>query len=108
MAKKAKPESSSDAGVRGVDLAEIERLLDFMKEHGLEEFEYEREGIHVLLKKAPNERSQGVHGAASAVASVAGAAPPSKTSASRSGSLVTERASAEGESRAEAEDVHLI
>jgi len=35
-----------------VDLAEVERLLDFMQEHGLEEFEYERKGVHFHLRKA--------------------------------------------------------
>ena len=39
-------------GVRGVDLAEVEQLLAFMEKHQLEEFEYERAGVHVRLKKA--------------------------------------------------------
>jgi len=36
---------------QGVDLPEIERLLAFMEQHNLEEFEYERNGLHVRLKK---------------------------------------------------------
>jgi acetyl-CoA carboxylase biotin carboxyl carrier protein len=51
MAKKTKP----DAGVskaRGVDLEEIERVLQFMEKHRLEQFEYERDGVHIVLKKA--------------------------------------------------------
>ncbi|MGH9689760.1 MAG: acetyl-CoA carboxylase biotin carboxyl carrier protein [Candidatus Acidiferrales bacterium] len=52
MAKKTRPEASSSAPLRGVDLAEVERLLEFMQKHGLEQFEYERGGIHILLKKA--------------------------------------------------------
>jgi len=51
MAKKSKPNAGAGAG-SGVDLAEIERLLEFMQKHGLEQFEYEREGFHVVLKKA--------------------------------------------------------
>jgi acetyl-CoA carboxylase biotin carboxyl carrier protein len=35
----------------GVDLQEIERLLAFMEQHGLEEFEYERDSFRVRLKK---------------------------------------------------------
>ena len=40
------------ADVRGVDLAEVERLLAFMQQHGLDEFEYERAGVHIRLKRA--------------------------------------------------------
>jgi acetyl-CoA carboxylase biotin carboxyl carrier protein len=47
-----KQNAEQRGGVRGVDLAEVERLLAFMQKHGLEEFEYERAGVHVRLKKA--------------------------------------------------------
>ncbi|HTR47945.1 MAG TPA: acetyl-CoA carboxylase biotin carboxyl carrier protein [Verrucomicrobiae bacterium] len=52
MAKKTKAEPLGAGGIKGVDLAEVERLLAFMQKHGLEEFEYERAGVHVRLKKA--------------------------------------------------------
>jgi acetyl-CoA carboxylase biotin carboxyl carrier protein len=61
MAKKPKQESPSITRTRsasasgtsseGVDLAEIERLLQFMEKHGLEEFEYKRKGLRIWLKK---------------------------------------------------------
>ncbi|HWG58320.1 MAG TPA: acetyl-CoA carboxylase biotin carboxyl carrier protein [Candidatus Acidoferrales bacterium] len=51
MAKKSKPASQAETEVFGVDLPEIERLLDFMQKHNLEEFEYERNGLHIRLKK---------------------------------------------------------
>jgi len=51
MAKKTKLESGANSNLRGVDLAEVERLLGFMQKHGLEEFEYDHAGIHVRLKK---------------------------------------------------------
>jgi|SRR5208282_5091898 len=51
MAKKNKPESSGNPEIRGVDIAEVERLLAFMERHGLEEFEYARAGVHIRLKK---------------------------------------------------------
>jgi len=35
-----------------VDLAEVERLLEFMNEHGLEEFEYARGDFHICLRKS--------------------------------------------------------
>ena len=36
----------------GVDVEQLERLLDFMAAHGLEEFEYEHGGLHIRLKKS--------------------------------------------------------
>jgi len=58
MAKKAKGNRDSEKVVGGVDLREVERLLEFMKKHGLEQFEYEASGVHIMLKKAP-EQSRG-------------------------------------------------
>src|ERR1700689_3461083 len=52
MPKKPKTEAGSDALVHGVDLREVERVLDFMRKHNLEEFEYERGDVHIRLKKA--------------------------------------------------------
>ena len=57
MAKKSNPQSAPE-GPRGVDLAEVEQLLAFMERHGLEEFEYERDGVRVRLKK-PSSHPQG-------------------------------------------------
>jgi len=51
MAKKSTPKASPSSPVHGVDLPEIEKLLDFMRKHGLEEFEYERQGFRIRLKK---------------------------------------------------------
>lgn len=47
-----KSSQTSDQAVPGVDLGEVERLLDFMTEHGLEEFEYARGDLHIRLKRA--------------------------------------------------------
>ena len=49
MAKKASTETGKQAGT--VNLPEIEQILEFMGKHGLEEFEYERAGLHIRLKK---------------------------------------------------------
>jgi acetyl-CoA carboxylase biotin carboxyl carrier protein len=61
MAKKAKlnapinkhdrPADPSERHPDGVNLAEVERLLEFMQKHGLEEFEYRRKGLRIWLKK---------------------------------------------------------
>jgi acetyl-CoA carboxylase biotin carboxyl carrier protein len=43
---------ASEISVPGVDIEQLERLLEFMAEHGLEEFEYSRGDFNVRLKKA--------------------------------------------------------
>src|SRR5579864_8225191 len=65
MPKKQNP--GQGGGIRGVDLAEVERLLAFMEKHELEEFEYERAGVHIRLKKA--SARAGAHRSVSTVAS---------------------------------------
>jgi len=51
MAKKQKSKPGSREAAGGVDLTDVERLLAFMDKHGLEEFEYARDGVHIRLKK---------------------------------------------------------
>ena len=58
MAKKSKPEKNASRGTTNVNLDEIEQLLDFMQKHGLQEFEYEREGVRIFLKKAGEQTSE--------------------------------------------------
>ena len=43
---------SAGLSVPGVDLEQVETLLEFMNAHDLEEFEYEHKGLHIRLKKA--------------------------------------------------------
>lgn len=38
--------------IPGVDLVQVERVLDFMASHHLEEFEYSHGGLHIRLKRA--------------------------------------------------------
>ena len=47
-----KQPSGNDISVPGVDLGQLERLLSFMSEHGLEEFEYAHGDLRIRLKKA--------------------------------------------------------
>jgi acetyl-CoA carboxylase biotin carboxyl carrier protein len=110
MAKKAKTEAGASANKSSVDLGEVERLLTFMQQHGLEEFEYERGGFHIRLKK-PSGAPQYIPAPATAVAGpaasshAAGAAqPPSAAPASPSPAPTgeaTPAASAE-------EDLHVV
>ena len=51
MPKKPNPQTAQEGSPQGVDLGEVEKLLAFMEKHGLEEFEYERDGVRVRLKK---------------------------------------------------------
>jgi acetyl-CoA carboxylase biotin carboxyl carrier protein len=47
-----KQPASTEFSVPGVDLGQLERLLSFMSEHGLEEFEYAHGDLRIRLKKA--------------------------------------------------------
>jgi hypothetical protein len=53
--KKKAPKATAGEGfaMPGVDVAQLERLLDFMAAHDLEEFEYEHGGLHIRLRKRP-------------------------------------------------------
>lgn len=57
MKNRKKPSPNEPAG-SPFELGEIERLLEFMSQHGLEEFEYARGDLRVRLKKHfPNSNS---------------------------------------------------
>ena len=47
-----KKNSSTAGAAPGVEFGQLEKLLDFMEAHGLEEFEYEQAGLRIRLKKA--------------------------------------------------------
>jgi len=47
-----KQTQGSEISVPGIDLGQLERLLSFMSEHGLEEFEYAHGDLRIRLKKA--------------------------------------------------------
>src|SRR5579862_716518 len=89
--KKNKNAPASGAfSVPGVDAAQLERLLDFMAAHNLEEFEYEHGGVHIRLRKAsgsvppaaPGRAASGTHlapaAAAAAMPAAASAAAPAE------------------------------
>jgi acetyl-CoA carboxylase biotin carboxyl carrier protein len=99
MAKKTKSHSGAGAHAEGVDLVEIKRLLAFMQENGLEEFEYERGGVHIRLKKA--SATSGAPAVAAPSPAVASAAPAPAHAPAAS-------AHDSGKAAAPAADVHLI
>jgi acetyl-CoA carboxylase biotin carboxyl carrier protein len=58
MKESRKKNSNNELDSLGVEFGQLEKLLDFMASHGLEEFEYEKAGVRIRLKKAgisPNE-----------------------------------------------------
>jgi acetyl-CoA carboxylase biotin carboxyl carrier protein len=96
MAKKSKPEVGTGTEASGVDLTEVERLLAFMQTHGLQEFEYERRGVHIRLKKLAPQAAGEAHFVA--------AAPP----AAAHGELSAAPLAAAPQAAASAEQLHLI
>ena len=51
MKGKRKADNPSELSGGGVDLSQLERLLAFMSQHGLEEFEYSHGDLRIRLKK---------------------------------------------------------
>jgi acetyl-CoA carboxylase biotin carboxyl carrier protein len=95
--------------VPGVDVAQLEKLLDFMAAHGLEEFEYEHEGLHIRLKKASSASEAP---ARPQTTSKRFAAPPAQAAAPSAEAAPVAPASAEAAADAPAappaEDLHII
>lgn len=50
---RSKKNSGKQRPGSGVEFGQLEKLLDFMASHGLEELEYERAGLRIRLKKTP-------------------------------------------------------
>jgi acetyl-CoA carboxylase biotin carboxyl carrier protein len=98
MAKKAKQAAGGDF-VSGVNLAEVERLLAFMQDHGLEEFEYQQGDLHIRLKKSSAGNPAGAAGASF------GAPQASHSAPSQAAPSVPH---SHGVPPAPAEDLHIV
>jgi acetyl-CoA carboxylase biotin carboxyl carrier protein len=70
---KSKNKAASGLTIPGVDLVQVERVLDFMASHHLEEFEYSHGGLHIRLKRAMGGRNSA---AGQSPAQVMAEAPP--------------------------------
>jgi acetyl-CoA carboxylase biotin carboxyl carrier protein len=108
MAKKSTPQKTGSSHTGGVDLQEVERLLEFMAKHGLEEFEYERAGFRIRLRK-PFSQPMGFSRAVSAPEIVVAAGPSAAAGHAGPGagsSTAPEQAAEAG--RAASEDVHVV
>jgi acetyl-CoA carboxylase biotin carboxyl carrier protein len=103
MRSKQQKAGSSEAVTAGVDWSEVERLLEFMSRHGLEEFEYAHGDLRIRLKKpVANSNSAGRSFALPEIV-VAHPGPPATEAPAAPGSA-PEAATEAGL----AEDTHLI
>jgi acetyl-CoA carboxylase biotin carboxyl carrier protein len=57
VTRNKKAAEASDPDIPGVDLNQVERVLEFMAGHNLEEFEYSQGDFHIRLKRAVAGRS---------------------------------------------------
>jgi acetyl-CoA carboxylase biotin carboxyl carrier protein len=82
--KKKAPKTASGEGfaMPGLDVPQLEHLLDFMAAHDLEEFEYEHGGLHIRLRKASAAPKALGRSVAAAPAASAVANAPSSLAAS--------------------------
>jgi acetyl-CoA carboxylase biotin carboxyl carrier protein len=80
--------SNSDVSAPGVDFGELERLLSFMSNHGLEEVEYAHGDLKIRLKKA------GLQGTGVPVQSIVAAAPAPQATAAQATSAPPDSAPA--------------
>ena len=114
MAKKPKQPAAAAAPALptgGADLSHLERMLAFMEQHGLEEFEYEHAGLRVRLRKpsanthhtsALPARAFGMGAMTPPEILVGGSASPAAESASGAPSR------SEPSGAADAEDLHVV
>jgi acetyl-CoA carboxylase biotin carboxyl carrier protein len=112
MAKKPTSKAASGSPAHGVDLPEIEKLLDFMRKHGLEEFEYERQGFRIRLKK-PSSPSYAFPSGQLPEIVVASAAPhashaPAAASGAGSGAAPPNAPRDAAADSMRAEDLHIV
>jgi acetyl-CoA carboxylase biotin carboxyl carrier protein len=96
-----KSSATTDLNIPGVEIGQLEKLLDFMASHGLEEFEYEHAGLRIRLRKAPGvvnsaPRHEILHPSTPGPSPAAATAPHSADPAPASAST------------AAAEDLHVI
>lgn len=106
MPKNPKSPSNPEMKAAGVDLPEVERVLEFMHKHGLEEFEYERNGLRLRLKKPSAAGPGSFRAIPSSEILVAAPQPPTATAplATAAGGPAKE---ASGEV-ARSEDLHVV
>jgi acetyl-CoA carboxylase biotin carboxyl carrier protein len=104
--KNKKTAAAAGFPMAGVDVEQLERLLDFMAVHGLEEFEYEHGGLHIRLRKAASGMAVSPRSAAKPDAGTISDSPsthPQSSPVSESGGATHPASPA-----ATAEELHII
>jgi acetyl-CoA carboxylase biotin carboxyl carrier protein len=105
-----KQSQGSEFSVPGIDLAQLERLLSFMSEHGLEEFEYAHGDLRIRLKKAiaapPAPPSRALPAAREFA--LPGTAAPAEPAASEPAPPAAAESSASAPPASAADDLHVI
>ena len=100
-----KQTQSAEVKVPGIDLGQLEQLLSFMSEHGLEEFEYAQGDLRIHLKKAVASASSAPSQALSAASQSSVAATPARAETTRAES---EPVAASAPAAAPPDDLHVI
>jgi len=114
MAGSKKSKGGGGSGASGVDLRELEQLLEFMSKHALEEFEYERDSLRIRLRKASHNSGPVLRSAVVpeiVIAAPAGGVPVVAASASAPAAAPAAGAPPRESTPAEAgrgEDLHMI
>jgi acetyl-CoA carboxylase biotin carboxyl carrier protein len=105
-----KQSQGSEFSVPGIDLAQLERLLSFMSEHGLEEFEYAHGDLRIRLKKAIAAPMAAPTRALPAAREMALPGTPvhPEAAASESATMAASESSAPAPSPSAADDLHVI
>jgi acetyl-CoA carboxylase biotin carboxyl carrier protein len=120
MAKKPKQTAKGTVPAQssaGADLSHLERMLAFMEQHGLEEFEYESAGLRVRLRK-PSANAHHASALSARAFGMGAMTPPeilvagSATSPADSAPGAPSRSESAGPrpeaSGADAEDLHVV
>jgi acetyl-CoA carboxylase biotin carboxyl carrier protein len=107
MKRKPSSKSNTESAIGASELEQIEKFLDYMSEHNLEEFEFENGSVRVRLKKpsaAPVYAAAPPRAYAAPEIIVAGAAPAQSAASATSSAQAAHAAAAPSGS----EDLHLV
>lgn len=108
MPSKKKKEETKAVSPAGVDLNQVERVIEFMAKHGLEEFEYHHGGLSIRLRRPlGSSNSAGTRFAPEIIV----AQPPAPAAAPAGGATATDSGAAAATPAAEAavgEELHMI
>jgi acetyl-CoA carboxylase biotin carboxyl carrier protein len=96
-----KSSATTDLNIQGVEVGQLEKLLDFMASHGLEEFEYEHAGLRIRLRKASGQAN------AAPRPEIVRQSAPGPSAAAETAPHLVDAAPAPG-STTPAEDLHVI